>query len=982
MGKKQDLINSLNDESHLMMPDPNIIISPPDDGFTNGVKLSRSATNLSGHHPSVPPASPVGPISTSLNPSPILSSRPRLSSLGKVTKFLISNGNSKDIRAGSKSDSKLQQPKILINTTSLPGGLDSDSEDPGCCNGLNTVTVTKPVIKDNVSYVKPGKYSSKFRNWRISRLLHRIEGSTNNNSSEPKDCDKKLEDMPCFVDHNGYQQLPIVIETPCPPTICNNNNTLDVPTQHRLIRSNSNTKSNYANGSVCNGAGVVGDNSSISQNSMFDDIIDIRSYISQSRSDISPFARTGSYRSQCGRTPQHDLSPIGRPRSSTITSNCLDVSTNSNQRCMNPWLGCPSNGNAGGCSDIASLCPSATSRKDSGIRSNSRRSSIQQQIYAINQTVISHHRVSGYFTSSQSSLSGIPAADITIALPLGKNIQKEPHPDPLAACLQQLRKQSDLQLIRCVRDNARSQRSYLVKPPLSPFTLFFKSRQMEHDFRKKAHCFGSENDLEGPPTLATPKYNTYIDILVSVLIHLAISSSLFLLSSTIFTGSYKIWVCIFVFFSTIQFFALFLCTKQVCRRKFKKPIYLTDNIFSHISNWYPWHISGALIMSLPVISILVNFSLMEVDKFKIFEFHYGFLLFVSIVHFCNFTQLNCWLRNTMATIAALSFVGIALGHMNKLNENNRNNIEILDSTNDTFEKDSATTKYLDDINWFQNYRIEIYLDLLLLLVLVWFLNREFEIGYRLSFYGSAVANQDKSRVQNMKNQADLLLHNIIPKHVAEHLKNTAKYSENHHNVGILFASIVNFNEMYDESYLGGKEYLRVLNELIGDFDELLVRSEFKCVEKIKTIGSTFMAASGLDPSHRTDDYEHLYSLLDFAVAMQAVVDCFNRDLLEFNLVLRVGYNFGDVTAGVIGTSKLYYDIWGDAVNVASRMDTTGVAGRIQVGKACATLLEKRFDFEPRGEVYVKGKDNMEVFLLIGRKPNIDDDPLELEDMLS
>lgn len=95
-----------------------------------------------------------------------------------------------------------------------------------------------------------------------------------------------------------------------------------------------------------------------------------------------------------------------------------------------------------------------------------------------------------------------------------------------------------------------------------------------------------------------------------------------------------------------------------------------------------------------------------------------------------------------------------------------------------------------------------------------------------------------------------------------------------------------------------------------DFDELLLRDEFKSIEKIKTIGSTYMCASGLDESYRSDSYEHLYALLDFAVAMQNAIESFNRDLLEFNLVLRIGFNFGDVTAGVIGKSKLYYDIWG------------------------------------------------------------------------
>ncbi|MPC51059.1 Adenylate cyclase type 9 [Portunus trituberculatus] len=187
-------------------------------------------------------------------------------------------------------------------------------------------------------------------------------------------------------------------------------------------------------------------------------------------------------------------------------------------------------------------------------------------------------------------------------------------------------------------------------------------------------------------------------------------------------------------------------------------------------------------------------------------------------------------------------------------------------------------------------------------------------------------------ILTMKNQADWLLHNIIPRHVVDSIKTTAKYSENHRDVAIMFASIVNFNELYDEDYLGGKEYLRVLNELVADLDELLSRPEFKNIEKIKTIGSTYMAASGLDAKVRlnnTDAHQHIFELVEFALATQKVIDDFNQDLIEFNLIVRIGLNFGDVTAGIIGTTKLYYDIWGDAVNIASRMDSTGVPGRIQ-----------------------------------------------------
>jgi len=256
----------------------------------------------------------------------------------------------------------------------------------------------------------------------------------------------------------------------------------------------------------------------------------------------------------------------------------------------------------------------------------------------------------------------------------------------------------------------------------------------------------------------------------------------------------------------------------------------------------------------------------------------------------------------------------------------------------------------------------------ILVILVWILNREFEISYRLDFCVNLYSARDKASVQRLKNQADWLLHQIIPPHVANVIKTQktqAKYSENHRGVAVIFASIINFNDLYDETYHGGKEYLRVLNEIIGDMDDLL--KKYSTVEKIKTIGSTYMAASGLDSSKRSEVQPqlHLVQLMHFAMDLQKAVDAFNVSLFGFAMELRIGYNFGDVTAGVIGTTKLYYDIWGDTVNTASRMDSTGVTGRIQTTQRCALALQDSFDFEYRGEVYVKGKDHMVTYFLKG-----------------
>lgn len=631
-----------------------------------------------------------------------------------------------------------------------------------------------------------------------------------------------------------------------------------------------------------------------------------------------------------------------------------------------------------------------------------------------------HRRVSGYYTSSQSS---IPRPSLATA----SNYPCPSH--------HTLRKQSDLQLIQCVQDNAKSRFSYFVKPPLSPFTLFFKNHDLEVEYRNTVYRT-NENEVEFPPTLASAHFNTYLDVIVSAVIFFIVSISLFILYEP--SG---LWIGTFVTFTLFQLLAVALCFHKHWtmmrtfmlhinnQRRIKKS---SEKFLGRLSDWYPWHFFGGILLSLPIISVFINFTC-NASALKTVsggQSYYICLLCIGLIHFCNFTQINLWVKNSLVTLSALFFICIAVLYCpknadfdqykhaketsiqynlfqtifglnsDKIIDNSLKNLEnasFFDESNSTgFSNVSYNTsqygsfKLSNFTNNILNHTIlnpdnvqapnneyciftgELYLDITLFLILVWFLNREFEINYRMSFYGNIVANKDKVRVQNMRNQADWLLHNIIPRHVADQIKSTAKYSENHKDVGIIFASIVNFNELYDESYLGGKEYLRVLNELIGDFDELLEHPEFQAVDKIKTIGSTFMAASGLNPHIRRescDSNAHLYCLMEFAIAMQKVVNEFNRDLLEFNLILRIGYNFGDVTAGVIGTTKLFYDIWGDAVNIASRMDSTGVNGRIQVGEACIPILSKKYDFEARGNVYVKGKDNMNVFLLLRRKPD-------------
>ena len=187
---------------------------------------------------------------------------------------------------------------------------------------------------------------------------------------------------------------------------------------------------------------------------------------------------------------------------------------------------------------------------------------------------------------------------------------------------------------------------------------------------------------------------------------------------------------------------------------------------------------------------------------------------------------------------------------------------------------------------------------------------------------------------------------------------------------MLFAKVINYDDFYDESFEGGREYLRVLNELMGDFEDLFDIPRYKDVEKIKTIGSCLMASSGLNPETRKrnkDPNAHLYHLMDFASDLLKKLEQFNAEIFNFDFEMAIGYNFGDVTSGVIGTTKLLYDIWGDTVNISSRMYSTGLAGKIQVTEDTANKLSEKFEFEYRGQIFVKGKGDMKTYILAKKK---------------
>uniref|UniRef100_A0A4W6D865 Adenylate cyclase type 1 n=1 Tax=Lates calcarifer TaxID=8187 RepID=A0A4W6D865_LATCA len=255
-------------------------------------------------------------------------------------------------------------------------------------------------------------------------------------------------------------------------------------------------------------------------------------------------------------------------------------------------------------------------------------------------------------------------------------------------------------------------------------------------------------------------------------------------------------------------------------------------------------------------------------------------------------------------------------------------------------------------------------------------SRQLDLKLRLDFLWAVQAEEERDGMEKVKLDNRRILFNLLPAHVAQHFlmsnpRNMDLYYQSYAQVGVLFASIPNFNDFYIEldGNNMGVECLRLLNEIIADFDELMDKECYKDIEKIKTIGSTYMAAVGLVPTIGTKAkksvYDHLSTIADYAIEMFDVLDEINyQSYNEF--VLRVGINVGPVVAGVIGARRPQYDIWGNTVNVASRMDSTGVPGKIQVTEEVYRLLNTNYDLVCRGKVSVKGKGEMLTYFLEGK----------------
>ena len=232
------------------------------------------------------------------------------------------------------------------------------------------------------------------------------------------------------------------------------------------------------------------------------------------------------------------------------------------------------------------------------------------------------------------------------------------------------------------------------------------------------------------------------------------------------------------------------------------------------------------------------------------------------------------------------------------------------------------------------------------------------IAVVLLAYFVSQKNQLFVLLQNEQAKSENLLLNVLPREIAASLKNESRTIADHYEeASVLFADMVGFTPL--SAQLPPVEMVELLNEAFSFFDSLLDKYD---VEKIRTIGDSYMAVSGVPRRHTN----HAQALVRMALEMRDYIS--NHAFRNGQRVnFRIGINSGSMIAGVIGRRKFVYDVWGDAVNIASRMESHGLGGAVQITQTTYELIKDEFVCEPRGTVNVKGKGEMDVWLVLSAK---------------
>jgi class 3 adenylate cyclase len=238
--------------------------------------------------------------------------------------------------------------------------------------------------------------------------------------------------------------------------------------------------------------------------------------------------------------------------------------------------------------------------------------------------------------------------------------------------------------------------------------------------------------------------------------------------------------------------------------------------------------------------------------------------------------------------------------------------------------------------------------------------RQLDLQGRLAFLQRRIIREQMAALDAERSRSETLLLNVLPRRIADRLKKEpgVVIADRFGSATVLFSDIVGFTEM--STRMSAEDLVKRLDEIFSRFDAL---AEQLGLEKIKTIGDAYMVCGGV-PSARGD---HAEAVCEMALRMRECVDQLAAEM-GGDLRVRIGVHTGPVVAGVIGKKKFIYDVWGDTVNTASRMESHGVPNSIQVSDATFALTRAHFDYESRGTIAIKGKGDMTTYLLLRRKP--------------
>ncbi|MBX3224868.1 MAG: hypothetical protein KF795_30410 [Labilithrix sp.] len=257
------------------------------------------------------------------------------------------------------------------------------------------------------------------------------------------------------------------------------------------------------------------------------------------------------------------------------------------------------------------------------------------------------------------------------------------------------------------------------------------------------------------------------------------------------------------------------------------------------------------------------------------------------------------------------------------------------------------------------YRLSLNLTLFTLGAIGALAARQLELQARVAFVQRQVIREQMAALDAERHRSESLLLNVLPRRIAERLKNEpdTTIADRFESATVLFSDIVGFTEL--SARLVPDEIVRRLDEVFSRFDGIADLLE---LEKIKTIGDAYMVAGGV-PARRSD---HAAAVCEMALRMRDELAAL-AERMDEPVAVRIGIHTGPVVAGVIGKKKFIYDVWGDTVNTASRMESHGVPGAIQVSAATYEATRDAFEYETRGAISVKGKGEMTTYFLVGRR---------------